>query len=265
MRSTSERSVVGAPHLHHFAARARAVGAEETAGVRYTQRPWAPEAVGDVVGRVVGGSRDPGGLAAVGESAGSEGWQRCGSSRPRRPAGVGLPLLQRRRPRRPLQRGGHDEVQQERSTWARATASTRTARDQLFTIVADTMRGRHDTIGGCCSAASNRCFRYERAGHAELPRELPPRAGPARPGREGRRRQHQLLHERARAGRTAPWASSTAGRSPATTSSSAPRSRVLAVVSNCPQTRNPCNGFNPTPIRLICRRSGLTAFVPRGS
>jgi len=26
---------------------------------------------------------------------------------------------------------------------------------------------------------------------------------------------------------------------------------VLAVVSNCPQTRNPCNGFNPTPIRLI--------------
>ena len=24
-------------------------------------------------------------------------------------------------------------------------------------------------------------------------------------------------------------------------------SRVLAVVSNCPQTHNPCNGFNPTP------------------
>jgi uncharacterized protein len=28
-------------------------------------------------------------------------------------------------------------------------------------------------------------------------------------------------------------------------------SRVLAVVSNCPQTRNPCNGFNPTPIRVV--------------
>ena len=26
---------------------------------------------------------------------------------------------------------------------------------------------------------------------------------------------------------------------------------VLAVISNCPQTRNPCNGFNPTPIRII--------------
>jgi len=23
------------------------------------------------------------------------------------------------------------------------------------------------------------------------------------------------------------------------------------VISNCPQTRNPCNGFKPTPIRLV--------------
>ena len=27
--------------------------------------------------------------------------------------------------------------------------------------------------------------------------------------------------------------------------------RVLAVVSNCPQLHNPCNGFNPTPIRVV--------------
>lgn len=26
---------------------------------------------------------------------------------------------------------------------------------------------------------------------------------------------------------------------------------VVAVVSNCPQINNPCNGFNPTPVRLI--------------
>src|SRR5215469_4057148 len=31
---------------------------------------------------------------------------------------------------------------------------------KLFTIVADTMGGGHDTIGGCCSAASN-MFRYK--------------------------------------------------------------------------------------------------------
>ena len=25
----------------------------------------------------------------------------------------------------------------------------------------------------------------------------------------------------------------------------------MAVVSNCPQINNPCNGFNPTPVRMI--------------
>lgn len=26
---------------------------------------------------------------------------------------------------------------------------------------------------------------------------------------------------------------------------------VLAVISNCPQTNNPCSGGNPTPIRIM--------------
>jgi uncharacterized protein YcgI (DUF1989 family) len=26
---------------------------------------------------------------------------------------------------------------------------------------------------------------------------------------------------------------------------------VLVAVSNCPQINNPCNGFNPTPVRMI--------------
>jgi uncharacterized protein YcgI (DUF1989 family) len=26
---------------------------------------------------------------------------------------------------------------------------------------------------------------------------------------------------------------------------------VVAVVSNCPQINNPCNGFNPTPVMVI--------------
>jgi uncharacterized protein len=28
---------------------------------------------------------------------------------------------------------------------------------------------------------------------------------------------------------------------------------VLFVISNCPQINNPCNGFNPTPIRVEIR------------
>jgi uncharacterized protein YcgI (DUF1989 family) len=26
---------------------------------------------------------------------------------------------------------------------------------------------------------------------------------------------------------------------------------VIFVISNCPQINNPCNGFNPTPIRVM--------------
>ena len=26
---------------------------------------------------------------------------------------------------------------------------------------------------------------------------------------------------------------------------------VIVVVSNCPQINNPCNGFNPTPVKMI--------------
>jgi uncharacterized protein YcgI (DUF1989 family) len=36
---------------------------------------------------------------------------------------------------------------------------------------------------------------------------------------------------------------------------------VLAVISNCPQVHNPCNGFNPTPIRVVVRE-GTTGRTP---
>lgn len=31
---------------------------------------------------------------------------------------------------------------------------------------------------------------------------------------------------------------------------------VLVLVSNCPQINNPCNGFDPTPVRMIVTREG---------
>jgi hypothetical protein len=31
---------------------------------------------------------------------------------------------------------------------------------------------------------------------------------------------------------------------------------VTVVVSNCPQINNPCNGFNPTPVRMIVAGEG---------
>jgi len=123
----------------------------------------------------------------------------------------------------------------------------------LFTIVADTC-GKHDTIGGCCSAASN-LYRYgvpdTPSCHANFLRALS-RHGlgekdvvaninffmnvPVLPDGtmgivDGRSKPGDYVELRA-------------------------ESRVLAVVSNCPQTRNPCNGFNPTPVRVVVSGGG---------
>ena len=121
---------------------------------------------------------------------------------------------------------------------------------KLFTVIEDTC-GRHDTIGGCCSAESNE-LRY---GVPDTPncrdnfvRALQPfglgvrdivanvnwfmyvpvgadgsmgiEPGPSKPG------DYVVL----RADMDA-----------------------LAVISNCPQTRNPASGFKPTPIRIEVR------------
>jgi hypothetical protein len=38
---------------------------------------------------------------------------------------------------------------------------------------------------------------------------------------------------------------------------------VLAVLSNCPQMHNPCNGYNPTPIQVVIRRPAAAPAAAR--
>ncbi|TMB85837.1 MAG: DUF1989 domain-containing protein [Chloroflexi bacterium] len=123
---------------------------------------------------------------------------------------------------------------------------------RFFTIVEDTC-GRHDTIGGCCSAESNE-FRYgikdTPSCRANFLRALAPFGlgkkdivanlnffmnVPVAPDGsmgivEGLSQPGDHVDLRA-------------------------EMDVLAVISNCPQTRNPCNGFNPTPIRVVVTAS----------
>jgi len=125
------------------------------------------------------------------------------------------------------------------------------AGNALFTVVADTFGGRHDTIYGCCSRPNNRlrygvettetCYDNFTAILAKF--DLDPRyivsnvnffmivpiddvgkAGVA-PVAPQRGQYVDLRAER----------------------------DVLAVLSNCPQMHNPCNGYDPTPIRVIVR------------
>ena len=118
----------------------------------------------------------------------------------------------------------------------------------LFTIVEDTS-GRHDTIGGCCSSDSNllrygvedtpncrdgflRALAEFGLGKKDIVANLnffmnvpvEPNGGMALA--EGFSKPGDYVDLRA-------------------------EMDVLAVISNCPQTRNPVNAYNPTPIRLI--------------
>jgi len=120
----------------------------------------------------------------------------------------------------------------------------------LMTIVGDDV-GRHDTVGGACSKESN-TLRY---GHHT-------------------RHQHACVENFLREG--AKWGlgkrdlvpninwymnvpveeDGTLGivdglSAPGLTVALRAEMDVLVLVSNCPQVNNPCNGFDPTPVRMI--------------
>jgi urea carboxylase-associated protein 1 len=121
----------------------------------------------------------------------------------------------------------------------------------LFTIIADTI-GRHDTIYGCCSEANN-FLRYGVRGtpscYANF-REVLAQFG---------------LDERSIVGNVNFFMSVPVlpdGGAGVADGVSPPGSQVelraerdvLAVLSNCPQMHNPCNGYNPTPIQVVIYR-----------
>jgi len=121
----------------------------------------------------------------------------------------------------------------------------------LFTIVADTC-GKHDTIGGCCSAALNK-FRYgvgwqpncrdnflrELAKHGMGPKDLVANVNFFMYVPVGEKGEMDMGPGISKAG---DYVDLRAERD------------VLAVISNCPQMNNPVNDFNPTPVRALVYR-----------
>src|SRR5277367_1513503 len=118
---------------------------------------------------------------------------------------------------------------------------------KLMTVVADTV-GRHDTIYGCCSNPNN-LLRY--GVHTT----------------ESCYSNFETILSRFGMGRSAIVSNinffmcvpvESDGSAGVATSALQPGSyvelraerNVIAVLSNCPQMHNPCNGYNPTPIRV---------------
>ena len=123
----------------------------------------------------------------------------------------------------------------------------------LMTVVADEV-GVHDTIGGACSQESNtlRYGQHTREQHACVENFL------IEGSRWGLRKRDLASNIN--------WFMNVPvdpdGALGIVDGLSAPGKRValraevdtLVLVSNCPQVNNPCNGFNPTPVRMIVTR-----------
>ncbi|HEV8439945.1 MAG TPA: DUF1989 domain-containing protein [Methylomirabilota bacterium] len=121
---------------------------------------------------------------------------------------------------------------------------------RLFTIVEDTC-GRHDTIGGCCSAESNQ-VRY---GVSDTPSCRANFLRALEPFGLGKKDIVANLNwfMNVPVGADGSMGIVEGLSKPGDHVDLRAEMDVLAVISNCPQTRNPCNGFKPTPIRVIVR------------
>lgn len=120
--------------------------------------------------------------------------------------------------------------------------------DVLMTLVEDTV-GFHDTIGGCCSAHSN----YLRYGAKNTTNCYDTFVAAIRPyGMDSRDIPANLNFFMYVPVREDGSAEILEGRSiPGDYVDVQANRDVLVAISNCAQIFNPCNGWNPTPVRLI--------------
>jgi len=122
--------------------------------------------------------------------------------------------------------------------------------DVLATITADTC-GRHDTIGGACAQESN-VIRYGmHTRHQHACRQTFLRYG-AEVGIDARRLGHNInffmnVPVTSDGGLTFEDGLSAPGKYVEVRA----ERELIVLISNCPQLNNPCNGWNPTPIRLL--------------
>lgn len=118
----------------------------------------------------------------------------------------------------------------------------------LFTVIADSC-GRHDTIGGCCSAESNR-VRYGVPNGPNCRDNFLRALAPHGLGKKDIVANLNFFM-------SVPvlpdgsMAIADGHSKPGDRVSLRAGTDVLVAISNCPQINNPANGFKPTPVRLI--------------
>ena len=126
---------------------------------------------------------------------------------------------------------------------------------ELMTIVADTC-GRHDTLGGACSQESNAVRYGEHTRHMHACRQTFLSAALAH-GLQKRDLTHNAnffmnVPVTPEGGLTFEDGLSAPGKYVELLA----RVDTLVLISNCPQLNNPCNAYDPTPVRLLVWDAG---------
>lgn len=128
----------------------------------------------------------------------------------------------------------------------------------MMEITADTC-GRHDTIGGACSQESNtlRYGHHTKHQHACVENFLASHAARDMGKRDMVSNINWFMNVPVEEDGTLGIVDGISA--PGLYVELTARMDVLVVISNCPQVNNPCNGFDPTPIRLVITEPGEAA------
>jgi urea carboxylase-associated protein 1 len=120
----------------------------------------------------------------------------------------------------------------------------------LGTVVADSC-GRHDTIGGACSKESNtlRYGHHTYAHHACVENFLAEGARWGLGKRDLTSNINWFMNVPVEKDGTLGIVDGISA--PGLSVTIRAEMGLLVLISNCPQINNPCNGFNPTPVRLV--------------
>jgi hypothetical protein len=120
----------------------------------------------------------------------------------------------------------------------------------LLTVVADDV-GRHDTLGGACSKESNtlRYGQHTNAQHACVENFLAEGARWGLGKRDLVSNINWFMNVPVESDGALGIVDGISG--PGRSLTLRAHVDVITLISNCPQINNPCNGFDPTPVRIV--------------
>jgi uncharacterized protein len=144
-----------------------------------------------------------------------------------------------------------DTIAAQGNIFLKAGAKLLSNEGRVMMTIAATAVDYHDTIGGACSCESNtlRYGHHTKAQHACVDNFLDANLRDGRGKRDMVSNINFFMNVPVEADGALGIVDGISA--PGLTVDLKAEIDVIVVVSNCPQINNPCNGFNPTPVRMI--------------